>query len=79
MFAISYYRRERGQTKFAGFCDPTNERSIKMFQRLEFENRGVREVKGVREMAVICVVWTLGVGEREEDLIALGLGRKSDN
>jgi RimJ/RimL family protein N-acetyltransferase len=60
---MKYYREERGQTKFAGYCDPGNESSKKVLKRLGFDEAGVREVKGLigEEVGLECAVFTLGV------------------
>jgi L-amino acid N-acyltransferase YncA len=60
---MKYYREERGQTKFCGFCDPTNERSIKMFARLSFEERGMKEIFGIigKDVGMKMLVFTTGV------------------
>ncbi|KAH3953906.1 hypothetical protein HBH98_180960 [Parastagonospora nodorum] len=59
---IKYYREQKGQTAFAGYCDPDNENSIKMFRRLGFEERGVKEVNGVigDDVYLKCLVFTTG-------------------
>lgn len=65
---MKYYREEKGQTQFAGYCDPTNENSKKMFARLGFDERGVKLVHGIRAEGVEtkCLVFTTGVkGEME--------------
>ncbi|KAF2823135.1 hypothetical protein CC86DRAFT_385270 [Ophiobolus disseminans] len=46
-YGRGYYQREKGVTMFAGYCDPSNESSMKMFKRLGFVEQGVREVEGV--------------------------------
>jgi len=59
---IKYYREEKGQTALAGYCEPDNENSIKMFRRLGFEERGVRLVNGVigDDVYLKCLVFTTG-------------------
>lgn len=71
----SYYKKEKGVTQFAGYCDPSNENSMKMFRRLGFHEQGLGEVMGVvgEGVGLTCYVWTSGVGEREEELRAVGL------
>jgi hypothetical protein len=67
-----YYRDTKGCTAFAGVCDPKNEASMKMFRKLGFVERGVRDLKGmVGEDAVYTnFVWTLGVTDGKEALEA---------
>jgi RimJ/RimL family protein N-acetyltransferase len=65
---MKYYREERGQTRFCGFCDAKNEKSIKMFERLGFEERGMKEIFGVigEGVGMKWLVFTTGVeGELE--------------
>lgn len=59
---IKYYREEKGQTAFTGYCEPDNENSIKMFRRLGFQERGVKEVNGVigDDVYLKCLVFTTG-------------------
>jgi RimJ/RimL family protein N-acetyltransferase len=45
---IDYFEKERGQKEVLGYCNPNNEDSKKMFQRLGFENRGEHVVQGIR-------------------------------
>lgn len=63
-----YYKEEKGDTAFAGYCDPNNENLMKMFRRLGFEERGVTEVSGVVGEGVMlkCAIWTFGVEGLEE-------------
>jgi RimJ/RimL family protein N-acetyltransferase len=60
---MKYYREEKGQTSFAGYCSLGNESSKKVLRRLGFAEVGVRGLKGViGEDAVLeCVVFTLGL------------------
>jgi RimJ/RimL family protein N-acetyltransferase len=60
---IKYYREEKGQAAFAGYCGLDNQNSIKMFRRLGFEERGVKEVNGVigDEVYLKCLVFTTGI------------------
>jgi RimJ/RimL family protein N-acetyltransferase len=65
---MKHYREEKGHTAFAGYCDPGNERSNKMFQRLGFDERGVKEINGVigDGLWLKCMVYTIGhTGELE--------------
>jgi len=73
---VKYYREEKGVKAFAGFCEPGNEGSSKVFRRMGWMNRGVRDVKGVvgEEGVLRCVVWTVGVGEGEGDMDGIGMG-----
>jgi RimJ/RimL family protein N-acetyltransferase len=66
---MQYYREEKGQTAFSGYCHPENESSKKVFRRLGFEERGVRDVNGLKSGGELstCLVWTLGAeGALEE-------------
>lgn len=56
---LDYFERERGVKDVLGYCHPANENSKKMFRRLGFENRGVRELKGLGPEGVVVngVVW----------------------
>lgn len=65
---MKYYREERGQTEFAGFCDPGNESSKKLLRKLGFEEVGVREVNGLVGEGVWwkCMVFAKG-WERERE------------
>jgi RimJ/RimL family protein N-acetyltransferase len=60
---MEYYREEKGQTAFAGYCDTENENSKKLLRRLGFEDAGVREVKGLvgEEVGLKCAVFMVGV------------------
>jgi RimJ/RimL family protein N-acetyltransferase len=60
---MKYYREEVRQMAFAGYCEPDNENSKKMFRRLGFEDRGIKEVSGVigNEVYLKCLVFTTGV------------------
>jgi RimJ/RimL family protein N-acetyltransferase len=50
---IEYYRKDKGVTAFAGFCDPGNEKSKKVMRKLGFEELGDRDVNGVRGDGVL--------------------------
>ncbi|KAF2790743.1 acyl-CoA N-acyltransferase [Melanomma pulvis-pyrius CBS 109.77] len=56
---LDYFERERGVKDVLGFCHPANENSKKMFRRLGFENRGVRDLEGLGPEGVVVkgVVW----------------------
>jgi RimJ/RimL family protein N-acetyltransferase len=60
---MKYYREERGQTRFAGYCSPVNESSKKVLRRLGFAEVGVRGVKGIvgGDVVLNCMVFTLGL------------------
>ncbi|KAF1957463.1 hypothetical protein CC80DRAFT_491570 [Byssothecium circinans] len=66
--ALLGYFEGRGVRDVLGFCDPQNERSKAMFVRLGWEERGVREVFGLRDRmddgvdVVLCWVKN-GMGE----------------
>jgi RimJ/RimL family protein N-acetyltransferase len=44
---LDYFDKERGVKEVFGFCNPANEESKKMLQRLGFEERGVHLLKGI--------------------------------
>ena len=73
---MNYYREEKGVEAFAGFCEPGNEGSSKVFRRMGWVDRGVRDVKGVvgEEEVLRCAVWTVGVEEGEGEMEGIGLG-----
>jgi RimJ/RimL family protein N-acetyltransferase len=59
---MKFYRVDKGHMAFAGYCDPGNESSKKMFRRLGFEDRGVKEIDGVvgEGVSFKCLVYTTG-------------------
>ena len=67
---LRYFEEEKGCKQFAGICFPDNEGSKKVLRRLGFEERGMRDLHGVLGQGKVgkLLVWTLGVGQREEDL-----------
>lgn len=69
---MRYYREARGCKGFFGFCNPAQERPMRMFQRMGFEDRGVREVDGLvgEGIPFKCAVWSLGI---EGDLQGYGM------
>jgi RimJ/RimL family protein N-acetyltransferase len=72
---VNYYKEERGVVAFSGFTSDHNVGGMKVFQRLGWNNRGVRDVRGVKEGEVYrCVVWTDGVGMEEEGLVRAMIG-----
>lgn len=44
---IDYFENEKNVKEVLGFCNPTNEESRKLFQRLGFEERGVHLLRGI--------------------------------
>lgn len=72
---LTYFREEKGQSAFAGYCNPDNEASKKVLSRSGFEERGMRDISGIfGEGKVLSVLlWTMGVGEGEEELKRWGL------
>jgi RimJ/RimL family protein N-acetyltransferase len=60
---MEYYREERGQTAFAGYCKPDNESSKQVLKRLGLVEMGVREVIGVigDGVGLKCMVFALGL------------------
>lgn len=75
---VKYFEDERGQREFSGFCNPENQASANVFRRLGFEERGVREVRGIvggdKMMVLRPLVWTKGVGGGEEELKQARIG-----
>lgn len=45
---IKWFEEEKGQSEFFGFCDPGNHGSKGVLRRLGFEERGVKDIKGLR-------------------------------
>lgn len=45
---VTYFEESLGRKEFFGFCNPENEGSKGVLRRLGFEERGVRDVKGVK-------------------------------
>jgi RimJ/RimL family protein N-acetyltransferase len=75
---VKYYQEERGVAAFSGFTSEHNVGGMKVFERLGWSNRGVRDVWGVKEGEVYrCVVWTDGVGIEEEELVRAGIGERT--
>ncbi|KAJ4364457.1 hypothetical protein N0V83_009051 [Neocucurbitaria cava] len=44
---VRWFEAEKGQREFFGFCDPGNEGSKGVLRRIGFEERGVREIRGL--------------------------------
>jgi RimJ/RimL family protein N-acetyltransferase len=44
---VRWFEEEKGQSEFFGFCDPQNEGSKAVLRRMGFEERGVRNIKGM--------------------------------
>jgi RimJ/RimL family protein N-acetyltransferase len=44
---VRWFEEEKGQTEFFGFCDPENKGSRAVLGRIGFEERGVRNIKGM--------------------------------
>lgn len=70
--ALMEYRKTKGQTAFAGYTASDNERSNRLFERMGFEDRGVREVTGIVGTGApfMVKVWTVGL---EGDLGEYGI------
>ncbi|KAF9696308.1 hypothetical protein EKO04_005676 [Ascochyta lentis] len=76
---MRYFNETKGMERFAGFTHPENVASQKLFARLGFENRGVRDVVGVLGgdgAAVRVAVWVKGVPE-DVDLASLNIGSRA--
>ena len=52
---MRWFEEEKGQTEFFGFCDPNNEASKAVLRRIGFEERGVRNIKGLYSNGSIIV------------------------
>jgi RimJ/RimL family protein N-acetyltransferase len=74
---LKYFEEEKGQKAVSGFCGPENEASKKVLRRLGFEERGVRDLRGIlgegEGNIFRVVVWTKGVGEGDGELEKWGL------
>lgn len=71
---IEYFEKERGLKDLAGYCNPDNEESKKMFRRLGFIERGQRLLKlggQLDDPGVNALVWTRA--GMTEDLTQYGL------
>jgi RimJ/RimL family protein N-acetyltransferase len=44
---VRWFEEEKGQKEFFGFCDEANEGSKGVLRRIEFECRGMREIRGL--------------------------------
>lgn len=44
---LRWFEEEKGQTEFFGFCNPDNEGSKGVLRRMGFEERGVRNIRGL--------------------------------
>jgi RimJ/RimL family protein N-acetyltransferase len=44
---VRWFKEEKGQTEFFRFCDWDNEGSKVVLRRIGFEERGVRNIKGM--------------------------------
>ena len=62
---VQWFEKEKGQTEFFGFCDPANEGSKRVLQRIGFEPRGLKDVKGLKpDGGVIrAMAFSKGIGE----------------
>ncbi|KAL0936748.1 ribosomal-protein-alanine acetyltransferase [Colletotrichum truncatum] len=65
---MKYFEEERGQKGFLGVTDLDNENAKKMFRRLGFKDRGVRDVNGLIEgKPLTSSIWSLGLeGDLEQ-------------
>jgi RimJ/RimL family protein N-acetyltransferase len=61
---MKFFRETRGHEGFAGYTGPDNEASNRMFARMGFDDRGVKEVLGIvgSGQPWEVRVWTLGLG-----------------
>jgi RimJ/RimL family protein N-acetyltransferase len=60
---VRWFEEEKGQTEFFGFCDPANEGSKAVLRRIGFEERGVRNIKGMysNEGIIVGMVFSKGL------------------
>lgn len=59
---VRWFEEEKGQTEFFGFCDPGNEGSKGVLRRIGFEERGVRDIKGLYSNGGIIVSMVFSKG-----------------
>ncbi|KAJ4290528.1 hypothetical protein N0V90_010745 [Kalmusia sp. IMI 367209] len=66
---VRWFEEEKGQREFFGFTDPDNERSKAVLRRIGFEERGVRDIKGIRADGVVLTgsVWSKGLTKSLEE------------
>ncbi|KAJ4355417.1 uncharacterized protein N0V89_003433 [Didymosphaeria variabile] len=69
---VKYFEEEKGQREFFGFCDPDNEGSKGVLRRMGFEERGVKDIKGLYsdDHVITGMVFSKGL---TRDLEAYGL------
>ncbi|PVI01557.1 hypothetical protein DM02DRAFT_613587 [Periconia macrospinosa] len=59
---LTYFQQVRGQTKFLGYCDPANAKSMAVFKRLGWRDHGGRGIKGLAAGRIVNGnVWSFGV------------------
>ncbi len=60
---VRWFEQERGQREFFGFCDAKNEGSKAVLRRIGFEERGVREFRGLYsdEGVIVGMVFSKGL------------------
>lgn len=69
MGLMRWFEEDKGQTEFFGFCDPSNKASTAVLRRVGFEERGVRNVKGMYsdESAFDAMVFSKGLTKSLEE------------
>lgn len=45
---VRWFEEEKGQAEFFGYCDPDNEGSKAVLRRIGFEEKGVKDIKGLK-------------------------------
>jgi predicted acetyltransferase len=65
---VRWFEVEKGQTEFLGFCDSGNEGSKAVLRRVGFEERGVRNIKGMysNEGIIVAMVFSKGLANSLE-------------
>lgn len=66
---MKYFEEEKGVTEISGLTEPGNENAKKIFRRLGFEDRGLRDVEGVVEgkQPLRLSVWTFRASKTLEE------------
>ncbi|KAF1964113.1 acyl-CoA N-acyltransferase [Bimuria novae-zelandiae CBS 107.79] len=63
---VKWFEDEKGQKEFFGFCDPTNEGSKGVLRRTGFEERGVKDVRGLKPDGDIVTAMVFSKGLTKE-------------
>lgn len=45
---VRWFEEQKGQMEFFGFCDPANEGSKAVLRRIGFEEKGVKDIRGLK-------------------------------